>query len=92
MRKIPVDMPAEEKARYKLVRSDSLTDVEGGAEVVSADAVTGKFCLLVQKLDERGPVPAQVVGGMIQLRCRDERDHLSINRRPWSVEAWAQRL
>ena len=45
-------MPAEEKARYKLVRRDALTDIEG--EIVSADAKTGDHCLLVPKRDEHG--------------------------------------
>ncbi len=51
---IDINMPPEEKRRYKLVRTDSMTDIAVGAEIVSADAGTGRFCLLIPKLDEHG--------------------------------------
>ncbi len=54
MKRIDINMPPEDKTRYKLVRSDSLTYIEHSAEAVSADAVAGKFCLLVQKCDAKG--------------------------------------
>jgi hypothetical protein len=34
-----------DKARWKLVRTDTLTDVEG--DIVSADEADGKFCVQV---------------------------------------------
>ncbi len=46
---------SEEKARFKIVRTDNYTDVAG--EIVTADESTGECSVLVPKLDDRG-VPA----------------------------------
>ncbi len=76
MKRIDINMPPEDKTRYKLVRSDSLTYIEHSAEAVSADAVAGKFCLLVQKCDAKGwPVVSENGKPVREAKTFDWRPH-----------------
>lgn len=49
MRQIDASLPASTKRRYKLVRSDDLSDIQG--EIEWADVETGKFCVLEPKME-----------------------------------------
>lgn len=42
----------EDKARFKVVRTDTYTDVPG--DIVTADEATGECAMLVQKADHSG--------------------------------------
>ena len=53
----------EDKARWKLVRTDSYTDVDG--EIVTADEATGECCVMVAgetKTMSFGPFGIRIIG------------------------------
>ncbi len=54
---------SEDKARWKIVRTDNYTDVPG--DIVSADEVTGEASVSVRKIDDHGLFAVDTAGNPV---------------------------